>query len=29
VTSKEVAKELHRRQVERLLQRPARLWDEK
>jgi len=29
VTSKEVAKELHRRQVERLLHRPARLWDEK
>jgi predicted DNA-binding mobile mystery protein A len=29
VTSKEVAKELHRRQVERLLRRPARLWDEK
>jgi predicted DNA-binding mobile mystery protein A len=29
VTSKEVAKDLHRRQVERLLRRPARLWDEK
>lgn len=29
VTSKEVAKELHRQQVERLLRRPARLWDEK
>lgn len=29
VTSKDVAKELHRQQVERLLQRPARLWDEK
>jgi predicted DNA-binding mobile mystery protein A len=29
VTSKEVTKELHRRQVERLLRRPARLWDEK
>lgn len=28
VTSKEVAKELHRREVERLLRRPARLWDE-
>ncbi len=29
VTSKEVAKDLHRREVERLLRRPARLWDEK
>lgn len=29
VKSKEVAKELHRHQVEQLLQRPARLWDEK
>jgi hypothetical protein len=29
VTDKQVAKELHRRQVERLLRRPARLWDEK
>jgi predicted DNA-binding mobile mystery protein A len=28
VTSKEAAKELHRRQVEQLLRRPARLWDE-
>jgi predicted DNA-binding mobile mystery protein A len=28
VTSKEVGKELHRRQVEQLLRRPARLWDE-
>jgi len=28
VTDKEVAEELHRRQVERLLRRPARLWDE-
>ena len=28
VKSKEVAKELHRRQVEQLLRRPARLWDE-
>jgi predicted DNA-binding mobile mystery protein A len=28
VKSKEVAKDLHRRQVERLLRRPARLWDE-
>ncbi len=29
VTDTEVAKELHRQQVERLLHRPARLWDEK
>lgn len=29
VTNKEAAKELHRGQVERLLRRPARLWDEK
>ena len=29
VKSKDVAKELHRRQVVRLLSRPARLWDEK
>ena len=29
VRNKDVAKELHRRQVERLLSRPARLWDEK
>ena len=29
VKSKEMAKELHRRQVEQLLRRPARLWDEK
>ncbi len=29
VTDKEVAKELHHQQVERLLHRPARLWDEK
>lgn len=29
VKSKEVGKELHRQQVERLLRRPARLWDEK
>jgi predicted DNA-binding mobile mystery protein A len=29
VTNKEVAKELHRQQVERLLHRPARLWDDK
>ena len=29
VKSKEVSKELHRRQVEQLLRRPARLWDEK
>ncbi|MGH6767782.1 MAG: mobile mystery protein A [Xanthobacteraceae bacterium] len=28
VKSKEIAKELHRRQVEQLLKRPARLWDE-
>ncbi len=28
VKSKEVAKDIHRRQVERLLRRPARLWDE-
>ena len=28
VTSKEVARDLHRREVERLLRRPARLWDE-
>jgi len=28
VTNKEVAKELHRQQVEQLLRRPARLWDE-
>jgi predicted DNA-binding mobile mystery protein A len=29
VTDKAVVKELHRQQVERLLRRPARLWDEK
>src|SRR3954469_13721255 len=29
VTNRDVAKDLHRRQVERLLRRPARLWDEK
>lgn len=29
VTDKQVAKELHRQQLERLLRRPARLWDEK
>jgi predicted DNA-binding mobile mystery protein A len=29
VTDKAVTKELHHRQVERLLRRPARLWDEK
>jgi predicted DNA-binding mobile mystery protein A len=29
VTDREVAKELQRQQVERLLRRPARLWDEK
>jgi predicted DNA-binding mobile mystery protein A len=29
VTNKEAAKALHRREVERLLRRPARLWDEK
>jgi predicted DNA-binding mobile mystery protein A len=29
VTSKQAMKESHRRQVERLLRRPARLWDEK
>ncbi len=29
VKSKEATKELHRRQVEQLLRRPARLWDEK
>jgi predicted DNA-binding mobile mystery protein A len=29
VTDKAFAKELHRQQVERLLRRPARLWDEK
>ena len=29
VKSKDVARELHRRQVEQLLRRPARLWDEK
>lgn len=28
VTSKDAAKELQRRHVERLLQRPARLWDD-
>ena len=28
VKNKDVAKDLHRRQVERLLSRPARLWDE-
>jgi predicted DNA-binding mobile mystery protein A len=28
VKSKDVAKELHRKQVEQLLRRPARLWDE-
>jgi|SRR5262245_24977606 len=28
VTSKEAARNLHRSQVERLLNRPARLWDE-
>jgi predicted DNA-binding mobile mystery protein A len=28
VTNKGVARELHRREVERLLRRPARLWDE-
>lgn len=28
VKSKKAAKELHRQQVERLLRRPARLWDE-
>jgi hypothetical protein len=29
VTDREVAKELRRQQAERLLRRPARLWDEK
>jgi predicted DNA-binding mobile mystery protein A len=29
VTDREVTKELRRQQVERLLRRPARLWDEK
>lgn len=29
VTSKDAAKDLHEREVERLLQRPARLWDDK
>jgi predicted DNA-binding mobile mystery protein A len=29
VKSKDVAKEFHSREVERLLRRPARLWDEK
>jgi predicted DNA-binding mobile mystery protein A len=29
VANKEATKELHRRQVERLLRRPARLWDQK
>jgi len=29
VTSKEAAKDIHQREVERLLRRPARLWDEK
>lgn len=29
VKSKAAAKELHQREVERLLRRPARLWDEK
>lgn len=29
VTDKEAMKDVHRRQVERLLNRPARLWDEK
>jgi predicted DNA-binding mobile mystery protein A len=29
VTDRDVAKELRRQQVERLLRRPARLWDEK
>ena len=29
VTNKEATKELHRQQIERLLRRPARLWDEK
>jgi predicted DNA-binding mobile mystery protein A len=29
VTGRESAKELHRRQVDRLLRRPARLWDER
>jgi predicted DNA-binding mobile mystery protein A len=28
VTGKDVAEDLHRQQVERLLRRPARLWDE-
>jgi predicted DNA-binding mobile mystery protein A len=28
VTSKDLAEDLHRQQVERLLRRPARLWDE-
>jgi predicted DNA-binding mobile mystery protein A len=28
VTSTEAAKDLHRQQIERLLRRPARLWDE-
>ena len=28
VTDRKAAKDLHREQVERLLQRPARLWDE-
>ena len=28
VTDKAAAKELHRKQIERLLRRPARLWDE-
>lgn len=29
VTSKKVSKELHKRRIEELMRRPARLWDEK